>query len=406
MENINSWKDIPWSATEERVFRLQLRIYRAAADQELEKMYKLQKLLISSSSAKFLCVRKVETAKNKFVLAKRLQLDGKSFDIRGEDRAKQMLAYLALCPQWKAWFEASSYEFRPGRSILCISNKPKWVLYLDIAKYFNQINHSYLLQKCQTFPSLQKQIQAWLKAGILDGQEYAFPQMGGIISPLLANIALHGFRKELHQYINSLRGNRRYNRQAFTYVRYADDFVFIHHDKKILEGCIPVVRKFLGLEFHPEKTLLIHTLESYNEGFTFLPVTLIRPSKKAVKEHKQKLREIIKSYRGTTQERLIQKLNPIIRGWALSKQTQVSRKSFQALDQYVFIHLWKWVLKRHPKMSKTKLKNLYWHQIGYRNWVFGVKMNEEVKLELQMHSKLSIQGFAKGKAKDLWQIRR
>jgi len=390
MENINSWKDIPWSATEERVFRLQLRIYRAAADQELEKMYKLQKLLISSSSAKFLCVRKFDTAKNKFVLAKRLQLDGKSFDIRGEDRAKQMLAYLALCPQWKAWFEASSYEFRPGRSILGISNKPKWVLYLDIAKYFDQINHSYLLQKCQTFPSLQKQIQAWLKAGILDSQEYAFPQMGGIISPLLANIALHGLRKELDQYINSLRGNRRYNRQAFRYVGYADDFVLIHHDKKLLEGSIPVVRKFLGLEFHPEKTRLIHTLESYNGGFTFLPVTLIRPSKKAVKEHKQKLREIIQSYRGATQERLIQKLNPIIRGWALSKRTQVLRKSFQALDQYVFIHLWKWVLKRHPKMSKTKLKNLYWHQIGYRNWVFGVKTNEEVKLELQMHSKVSI----------------
>jgi RNA-directed DNA polymerase len=228
----------------------------------------------------------------------------------------------------------------------------------------------------------------------------------------------------LDEYINSLRGNRRYNRQAFTYVRYADDFVFMHHDKEILEGSIPVIKKFLGLEFHPEKNRLIHTLESYNGGFTFLGfdriqrkvftnrpskqtfVTFIRPSKKAVKEHKQKLREIIQSYRGATQEKLIQKLNPIIRRWSLSKRREVSSKSFQALDQYVFIHLWKWGLKRNPKISKTKLKNLYWHKIGYRNWVFGVKTNEEVKLELQMHSKVSIKPFAKGKAKDLSQIRR
>jgi RNA-directed DNA polymerase len=475
MENINSWKDIPWLATEERVFRLQLRIYRAAADQELEKMYKLQKLLISSSSAKFLSVRKVtqinsgknipgvdnviiDTPKGKFALAKRLKLDGKSFEIRRtyleypdgkrhpfgiptiEDRAKQMLAYLALCPQWEAWFEASSYGFRPGKSVLDamealflgIFKKPKWVLDAEIAKCFDQINHSYLLQKCQTFPNLQKQIRAWLKAGILDGQEYAFPEMGtpqgGIISPLLANIALHGLGEEFDQYINSLGGNRRYNRQAFTYVRYADDFVLMHPEKEVLEGLILVIRKFLepiGLELHPEKTQFIHTLESYNgnpPGFTFLGfdiiqkkkrnrqrkvftkppskqtfVTLITPSKKGAKEHKEKLREVIRSYRGATQERLIQKLNPIIRGWTLSKRTYVSSKTFQALDQYVFVHLWKWVLKRHPKMSKTKLKELYWHQVGSRNWVFGVKTNEEVKLQLQMHSKVSIQRFAKVK---------
>jgi hypothetical protein len=253
MENINSWKDIPWSNTEERVFRLQLRIYRAAADQKFEKMYKLQKLLIYSSAAKFLCVRKIETAKNKFALAKRLQLEMTSLDIRGEDPAKQMLAYLALCPQWKAWFSKKTL------------------------------------------------------------QEYPFAD----------------------QYIHSLIGNRSYKRQAFSYIPYADDLFLMHH------------------------------LD--------------------VKEHKQKLRKIIQSYRGATQERLIQKLNPVICGWSVSNRTKVSRKSFQALDKYVFIHLWKWVLKRHPKISKTKLKNLYWHKIGSRNWVFGVKTNEEVKLELQMH---------------------
>ena len=475
MSNINSWKDIRWAPIEERVFRLQLRIYKAATNQELKKLYKLQKLLISSQSAKYLSVRKVtqqnsgkktpgvdniiiQTPREKFSLAERLTLDGKSSDIRRtyieypdgkrrplgiptiEDRAKQMLAYLALCPQWEASFEASSYGFRPGRSVhdameavfLGICKKSKWVLDADISKCFDQINHQYLLEKCNTFPKMQKQIRAWLKAGILDGDDYAFPEMGtpqgGIISPLLANIALHGIHEHLNTYINSLGGHRLNNRQAFTYVRYADDFVFMHPDKKVIEDSIPVVQQFLepiGLELHPVKTRLIHTFDSYEgkpPGFTFLGfdivqkvkrvkqrevstkrpsnqkfITLITPSKEGVKRHKLKLKEIIRRSRGISQEKLIQKLNPIIRGWTLSKRTQISSKTFQALDQYVFMHLWKWSRKRHPKMSKYKLKDKYWHKVGSRNWVFGMKCNDVVSLQLQMHSKITIKRFAKVK---------
>jgi RNA-directed DNA polymerase len=475
MANINSWKDIRWETIEETVFRLQLRIYKAAANGELEKMYKLQKLLISSKSAKYLSVRRVtqqnsgkrtpgvdniiiETPSDKFALAERLALDGKSSDIKRtyidypdgkrrplgiptiEDRAKQMLAYLALCPQWEASFEASSYGFRPGRSVLDaiedvflgIAKEPKWVLDTNISKCFDQINHQYLLEKCNTFPRLRLQIRAWLKAGIVDGESYAFPEMGtpqgGIISPLLANIALHGIRDDLDTYINSLGGHRPNNRQVFTYVRYADDFVFMHPDKKVIEDSIPVVQKFLepiGLELHPVKTRLIHTLHSHDgkpPGFTFLGfdviqkekrvrmrkvstkrpsnqtfMTLSRPSKEGIKRHKLKLKDVIRRSRGITQERLVQKLNPIIRGWALSKRTQISSKTFQAMDQYVFFHLWKWARKRHPKMSKVKLKEKYWHKVGPRNWVFGIKRDSNVKLQLQMHSKIPIKRFAQVK---------
>ena len=477
MVNINSWKDIRWASIEERVFRLQLRIYKAATNGELEKLYKLQKLLISSKSAKYLSVRKVtqknsgkktpgvdkiiiKTPSEKFSLAEQLTLDGKSSNIRRtyieypdgkqrtlgiptiEDRAKQMLAYLALCPQWEASFEASSYGFRPGRSVhdameaifLGISKKSKWVLDANISKSFDQINHQYLLEKCNTFPKMEKQIRAWLKAGILDGDDSAFPEMGtpqgGIISSLLANIILDGISKDLDIYINSLGGNRPNNRQKFTYVRYADDFVFMYPDKKVIEDSIPIVEKFLepiGLELHPVKTRLIHTFDSYEgkpPGFTFLGfdivqkvkrvkqrkvstkrssnqkfLTLITPSIEEVKRHKLKLKEIIRRSRGISQERLIQKLNPIIRGWALSKRTQSSSKTFQALDQYVFMHLWKWSRKRHPKISKYKLKDKYWQKVGSRNWVFGVKCNDLVSLQLQMHSKISIKRFAKVKGK-------
>ena len=474
MENINSWKNIQWTSIESKIFRLQLRIYKAAVNQEFEKMYKLQKLLIKSESAKFLAVKRVTqdnagkktpgvdkklitTPREKFQLAQRLQLDGKSSPILRtyipkpdgsqrplgiptiEDRAKQMLVYLALCPQWEACFEARSYGFRPGRSVndaietifLGISKKPKWVLDADIAKCFDRINHKYLLEKCNTFPEMRKQLNAWLKVGILDGKTYVFPEMGtpqgGIISPLLANIALHGLREHIDTYIDSLGGNRRANRQSTTYVRYADDFVIMHPDLATLKGIQQVVEEFLkpmGLELHPQKTRIRHTFKPSNNekpGFSFLGfdiiqrvkwkrmrkattkretrqtfITLITPSKEGIKRHKKKLRDIIRSYRGASQERLIQKLNPIIRGYALSKRTQISSRVFQDLDKYTFENLWKWAKRRHPKMSKFKLKEKYWHTVGKRNWVFGIKNkdNDELSIQLQYHSKIPIKRHA------------
>lgn len=148
MENINSWNDIQWATIETTVFRLQLRIYKASANQKWEKVHKIQKLLISSKSAKYLAVRSVTqdnigkgisgvdnyiitTPKDKITLANQLKLDGKSSPIRRTfipksdsskrplgmptiiDRAKQTLAYFALSPEWEAHFEAGSYGFRP-----------------------------------------------------------------------------------------------------------------------------------------------------------------------------------------------------------------------------------------------------------------------------------------------------
>jgi len=475
MENINSWKDVHWPTIEQKVFRLQLRIYKAAKNKEFGKMYKIQRLLISSQSTKILAVRRVTqdnggkktpgidnvliaSPKEKLRLAKSIKLDGKTSPILRkyipradgrqrplgiptiEDRAKQTLAYLALSPQWEAQFEANSYGFRPGRSVLDameaiflgIARKPKWVLDADISKCFERIDHEYLLDKCNTFPELSIQLRSWLKAGILDGEEFAFPEMGtpqgGIISPLLSNIALHGMRDSLDAYINTLGGHRANNRRALTFVRYADDFVLMHPDKEVLENLKAVIERFLepiGLKLEPTKTHITHTLESLDStppGFTFLGfdivqrkkwtrmrkvfskidtnqkfITLITPSKEGVRRHKKKIKSVIGSHRGTSQEILIQKLNPIIRGWALSKRTQISSKTFQALDAYVFTHLWKWARKRHSKMSKVKLKEKYWHTVKSQNWIFGVKIGNEVSQRLQLHSKIKIQRHVKVK---------
>lgn len=351
-----------------------------------------------------------------------------------------MLAYLALSPQWEAKFESESYGFRPGRSVLDaiesifigISKKPKWVLETHISKCFDQINHEYLLYKCNTYSEMQKQIRAWLKAGILDGENYTFPEMGtpqgGVILPLLSNIVFHGLQTKLDSYINTLFEQCSNNRQSLTFVRYANQFVVMYPDRNVLENLKKVIQEFLkpiGLKLSPTKTRIIHTLRATKEtepGFTFLDfdiiqkpkciemraaftkprsnqkfITLITPSKESVKKHKYKIRDIIRRCRSVNQEKLIQKLNPIIQVWALSKRTQMSCNTFQALDQYLFIHLWKWARKRHPKMSKIKLKAKYWHINGQRSWIFGIKEKEKIIIQLQLHSKISIQRHVKVK---------
>jgi RNA-directed DNA polymerase len=205
----------------------------------------------------------------------------------------------------------------------------------------------------------------------------------------------------------------------------------MYPNRATLEALKDITQKFLepiGLELHPIKTRLVHTRERTEDsppGFSFLGfdvvqkpkwismrkvytkrkskqnfITLITPSKEGIKRHKIKIRDIIRKYRGIDQEKLIYRLNPIIGEWALSKRTQISSKIFQDLDQYLFIHLWKWARKRHPKMSKYKLKDMYWHTVENRNWVFGIKKDGEVTVQLQTHSKIPIIRHAKvnGKA--------
>ena len=147
------------------------------------------------------------------------------------DRALQALVKLALEPEWEAVFEPNSYGFRPGRS--ChdaiqaihsnIKQKPRYVLDADIAKCFDRINHGKLLEKLNTFPTLRKQIRAWLKAGVMDGEklfptEVGMPQ-GGVCSPILANIALHGMEervKELAETFDMKRTDGKYQLPRIT----------------------------------------------------------------------------------------------------------------------------------------------------------------------------------------------
>jgi RNA-directed DNA polymerase len=133
------------------------------------------------------------------------------------DRAAQTLVNLTLEPEWEAKFESGSYGFRPGRSahdaiariFTCIRQRPKFVPDADIKGCFDNIDHAALLKKIQTSPRLRRPIRSWLQAGITENSEIwasdrGTPQ-GGVLSPLLANIAPHGLQEKLKAYANSHR---------------------------------------------------------------------------------------------------------------------------------------------------------------------------------------------------------
>jgi RNA-directed DNA polymerase len=335
------------------------------------------------------------------------------------DRALQALVKLALEPEWEAKFEPNSYGFRPGRSCHdaigaifdSIRYKAKYVLDADIAKCFDRIDHKALLSKIATYPTMSRQIKCWLKAGYCVGHEL-FPTndgtpQGGVISPLLANIALHGMEERVKQYAETLKGQKAKNRKALSLIRYADDFVIIHEELNVVKKCQEIIAEWLGdmgLELKPSKTKLTHTLMKIdgNVGFEFLGfhaqqhkvgnyraasngtfklgfTTLITPSKAKVKTHLAKIAEVIDTHKTAPQAALISKLNPIVRGWSDYYSTVVSKETFSKVDHLTYDKLRAWARTRGKGDNN---KDKYWRSVGDRNWCFST----EDGLELEQHS--------------------
>ncbi|WP_424101225.1 group II intron reverse transcriptase/maturase [Moorena producens] len=420
----SEWKTINWQKLERIVFKLQKRIYRASSRNDVRVVRKLQKTLMKSWAAKMIAVRKVTqqnkgkktagidgqkalTNKQRTTLVASLRIYKKPQPTRRvwipkpgktekrplgiptiHDRALQALTKQALEPEWEAKFEPNSYGFRPGRSchdaieaiFNSIRQKPKWVLDADIAKCFDKINHNSLLEKINTYPSMRRLIKSWLKAGVMDKgtfspTEEGTPQ-GGIISPLLANIALHGMEERIKEYAESLPGRKQANRKELNLIRYADDFVIMHKNQEVVEECQKIINEWLkdmGLELKPSKTRITQTFSGFNflgfnirqyragkhqskQGFK----TIIKPSKSKVKEYYERLSSEIDKHKAAPQKALIKRLKPIIRGWCNYYSSVCSKETYRGLDNQLWNKLQRWGYRRHPNKSKTWVNKKYW----------------------------------------------
>ena len=381
------WLKTDWSMIREAVLKQQNEIYRLTNDGE--DVLQLQMQLINSPFAKMLAVRRVAhdnqgkktggadgikslNSTQKFKLAASLQVDGQSGPIRRVwipkpgtneqrplgipnmgDRAKQALVKLALEPQWEAKFEPTSYGFRPARQAHdavwqlwnSLHRAPKWVLDADLEKCFDRIHHEWIIKKLN-FPSgsiLEQQVRAWLRAGILEEgnpfpieSERGTPQ-GGVISPLLANIALDGMMEAAVKAVAKNHG--KYVTKYLHIVRYADDFVVLGQEEKHINSAKAGIEEWLiqvGLNIKAAKTKTLYTGEKGKSfdflGFTFKNIKVgkhkqrkinrdaktkytlsIVPSTKSVKNHFNKVKQTTNKCSSSYQ--VVTKLSPIIRGW-------------------------------------------------------------------------------------------
>jgi len=470
LEPIDEWKSIPWTRCERAVFKLQKRIFQASARGDRKAVHHLQRLLLRSRAARFLAVRRVaqdnrgqRTAgvdgvkslrpAQRLRLAQSLRLSHQASPTRRvwipkpgtderrplgiptmADRAAQALAKLALEPEWEAKFESHSYGFRPGRSAHdaieavfgAICRKPKYVLDADITKCFDRIDHAALLARLATFPALRRAVRAWLTAGVMDGPtlfptDAGTPQ-GGVVSPLLANIALHGLETALQSTVPATRFHARWQPQV---IRYADDFVVLHPDRGVIGQVAQQATAWLqeiGLELSPRKTRIGHTLWEHagqTPGFDFLgfqvrqfPVgkthsgmtggrgrpsvplgfkTFTKPSATAMARHFQALRAIVHRDSAVSQAVLIAHLTPVIRGWTQYYRTGAAKKSFTQLDFLTYQLLRRWAFRRHGTKSRTWVAQKYWRR-EQGTWDFappnGRKLPRHSATAIQRHRQI------------------
>ena len=438
------WKTINWHQVEKSVNKLQARITKAVLQNKWNLVKRLQYLLTHSFFAKLLAVKRVTQNKGKrtpgidgkrwFSHTSKIKavhsLTGKRYKAKplkrvfinkpGKkkkrplgiptmyDRAMQSLYAFALEPIAETISDIRSFGFRKYRStkdacqqiFLCLSrkNSAQWILEGDIKGCFDNINHQWLLDNIPIEKSILAQ---FLKAGFiykrhLNPTKAGTPQ-GGSISPTLANMTLDGIEKLLlTEY-----PKRSKNSSKVNFIRYCDDFIVTANSEETAIEIKDMIVTFLqerGLELSDDKTLITNI----NEGFNFLGWNfrkykgklLIKPSKDSIKRFSETIRQTITKGIAWSQEVLIAKLNPIIRGWTNYHNSVVSSDVFQTLDHRIWELLWKWAKRRHPNKHKDWIVNKYWKRSTSRKWNFRTEQRELLllsKTKIRRHIPLKLQ---------------
>ena len=359
------WKSFKWKKFQKILFRLQKRVYKAVQVGDGRKARSLQKLILKSQAAKLLAIRQVTqlnagkktagidgkkslTFEERFTLAVELSKHHTNWKHKGlreipipkkdgttrilkvptiADRDWQCLAKYALEPAHEATFHAKSYGFRTGRSahdaqkILFnnLSSRAKGigkrVIELDIEKCFDRINHSAIIENLIAPAGLKLGIFRCLKAGTNIGFPDQGTPQGGVVSPLLANIALNGI-ESLHGYKNT---DGSWTEPS---IRYADDMVIILRPQDDAEAILKRIGEFLaerGMNVSERKTKITAT----TDGFDFLGWHFkvqkngkfrSIPSEENFKAFRKKVKHIVNnSNYGATEKAT--KLAPVVRGW-------------------------------------------------------------------------------------------
>jgi RNA-directed DNA polymerase len=437
-EGVLDWDAIDWRACEQNVRRLRQRIFKAVREQDWAKVRNLQKLMLRSRSNTLVSVRQV-TQRNagrktagidgevaltpgaRAGVAVRVHRSRSSWAPRAVrrvhipkasnrarlrplgipvimDRCHQARVRNALEPEWEARFEPRSYGFRPGRScqdaIAAIYNVCKgprasrvWALDADLAAAFDRIDHGHLLAALGSFPA-RDLIAGWLKAGVFEAGKGFAPTMegtpqGGVISPCLLNVALHGLEEAAgvaYVTCGKFAGDTRAGSPVL--IRYADDMVALCHSQQQAGHVKARLAQWLaprGLAFNEDKTRVVHL----GEGFDFLGFNvrrynnrklLIKPSKAAVRRLRERLAAETRALRGSNAVAVIATLNPIIRGWAAYYRGVVSTRTFTALDDYMWKLTYKWATWRHANKPKHWITGQYFGKFNKfrdNHWVFG-----------------------------------
>jgi len=308
------------------------------------------------------------------------------------DRVVQASLKAVLEPIFEADFQPCSYGFRPNRRAhdaiseihLFASRNYQWVLEADIRSCFDEISHTALMARLRARIKDKRicaLVRAFLKSGVMaatgDREETltGTPQ-GGILSPLLANIALSAldehFARQWQQEMGTdgQRAKRRRNGQGnWKLIRFADDFVIMvsgqrHHAEALREEVTAVLAP-LGLRLAPDKTRVVHI----DEGFDFLGYHIRRqrkrgtqkhyvctkPSRKAIQAIKDKVKA--RTYRSTRHmapDELITSLNRLLAGWANYFRYGVSKAVFGAIDSLAWGRIMRW-LRRKYKRGRNRI---------------------------------------------------
>jgi RNA-directed DNA polymerase len=302
----------------------------------------------------------------------------------------------ALEPEWEARFEPSSYGFRPGRGChdaieaILLTSKGRnparqWALDADLEAAFDRIDHVQLLAQLGSFPA-RGMVQRWLQAGALDHGRFAptlqgTPQ-GGIVSPVLMNIALHGMEQAAGvRYLTTGTHAGQTAPSSPILIRYADDLVALCHSQDQAVEVKARLTAWLtpkGLAFNEGKTRIVHL----DDGFDFLGYNvrryhgklLIKPSKAAVRQLRERLTAEVKALNGANATAVISRLNPIIRGWSAYYRSAVSSRTFSALDDHVWRLTYRWAVRAHPNKPKTWVIDRHFgkfHPARQDRWIFG-----------------------------------